>query len=300
LIIEAWVVVLRTGNQQQMSEVGLVLSALEIEYKSVRVQGFWEISVPKVSASKAMAEIAQYAEESRAAPVGIRPLKELGSGRSGVLAYVVVLILVAWLSWSYSFGFDWMALGQTDATRMLMGEWWRTFTSLTLHVDLSHLVGNIVFGGFFGLYVGLYLGSGLGWFSILVGGVLGNAMNVLIRPEPHYAVGASTAVFAALGILAAYIWRQGFWEATHWKTRIAPVTAGICLLAFTGMGSGASNDNVDIFAHVTGFIGGFLMGLLVSRFSIPTNLGIQRFWGMFALVSLAFAWSIALINPTLG
>ena len=294
-MIEARVVILRTLDSHRLSEVGFILSALQIEYKASQFKGYWEISVPVESAFQAKSELAQYAEESRTAPAGPRPLKALSSGRSGVIAYVVVLLLVAWVSWDYAFGYDWIALGQSDSTRILAGEWWRTMTSLTLHADFSHLAGNIVFGGFFGFYVGLYLGSGLGWLSIVAGGALGNALNILIRPEPHLAVGASTAVFAALGILAAYIWRRGFWEATQWRTRIAPVTAGICLLAFTGMGSGAENDNVDIFAHVTGFIAGFGLGWLISRFNLLEVSRVkQRFLGFIAIGSLIFAWTMAL------
>ena len=298
-MVEARVVILRTLDRHRISEVGLILTALKIEHKSSQVKGYWEISVPVESAFQARAELAQYAKEARAAPVGQRPLKVHSFGYSGVIIYVIVLLLISWLSWSYGFGYDWIASGRSDSSRILAGEWWRTITSLTLHADLSHLAGNIFFGGFFGFYVGLYLGSGLGWFSIVAGGVLGNALNVLIRPEPHFAVGASTAVFAALGILAAYIWRRGFWENTHWRTRIAPVTAGICLLAFMGMGTGAENDNVDIFSHVTGFVAGFALGWLISRFNLLERSRIkQQFWGLFAISGLIFAWALALNTPS--
>ena len=298
-MVEARVVILRTLDRSRLSEVGLILTALQIEHKSSQFKGYWEISVPVESAFQAKSELAQYAKEARAAPVGHRPLKERSSGYSGVIVYVIALILIAWLSWSYAFGYDWIALGRSDSARILSGEWWRTITSLTLHADLSHLASNIFFGGFFGFYVGLYLGSGLGWFSIVAGGVLGNALNVLIRPEPHFAVGASTAVFAALGILAAYIWRRGFWADTHWRTRIAPVTAGICLLAFMGMGTGAENDNVDIFSHVTGFIAGFGLSWLISRFNWLEDSKIkQKLWGLAAISSLIFAWAVALNTPS--
>ena len=294
-MIEARVVILRTLDSHRLSEVGFILSALQIDYKVSQFKGYWEISVPVESAFQARLELTQYAEESRTAPAGPRPLKALSSGRNGVIAYVVVLVLISWVSWSYAFSYDWIALGRSDSAQILAGEWWRTITSLTLHVDFSHLAGNIVFGGFFGFYVGLYLGSGLGWLSIVAGGALGNILNILIRPGPHFSVGASTAVFAALGILAAYIWRRGFWEATHWRTRIAPVTAGICLLAFTGMGSGAENDNVDVFAHVTGFIAGFGLGWLISRFNLlEISKGKQRILGLVAIGSLVFAWTLAL------
>lgn len=290
---EAWVVVLRTPDQRQSNEAGLVLTALQIEYEVTRLDGRWQISVPAELAPQAGMELAEYAEESRAPPQGARPLAELSTGWGGVVVYVGVLVSVAVLARRYAFDFDWLGSGRIDSTRMLAGEWWRTLTALTLHVDLSHLAGNIVFGGFFGLYVGRYLGPGIGWAGIVAGGGLGNALNVLIQPGRHLAIGASTAVFAALGLLVAYTWRRGFWMNTPWRTRIAPVTAGIGLLAFTGTGSGVEGENVDVLAHLTGFVAGFGLGALLAQLQLPEGSDVQRLWGAIAIGSVVLAWITA-------
>jgi len=291
---EAWVVVLKTRDQRQCTEAGLVLTALEIEHELTRLDGRWLISVPAAFAPEASTELAEYAEESRAAPVGARPIAELSNGWGGVGVYVGVLVLIAVLARRFAFDYDWLQSGRIDSTRVLAGEWWRTLTALTLHVDLSHLAGNIVFGAFFGLYVGRYMGPGIGWAGIVAGGALGNALNVLIQPARHLSIGASTAVFAALGMLVAYTWRRGFWKNTPWRTRIAPVTAGIGLLAFTGTGSGMEGDNVDVLAHLTGFVAGFGMGALMARLTLPEGPEAQRLWGAVAVGSLVLAWITAL------
>ena len=290
---EAWVVVLRTRDQRQSNEAGLVLTALEIEHELTRLDGRWMISVPAELAPQASVELAEYAQESHAPPVGARPIRQLSTGWAGVLGYVLVLLTVAVLARGYAFDHDWLTSGRIDSARMLAGEWWRTLTALTLHVDISHLAGNIVFGGFFGLYVGRYLGPGIGWAAIVAGGALGNALNVLIQPARHLAIGASTAVFAALGLLVAYTWRRGFWKATPWRTRIAPVTAGIGLLAFTGTGSGMEGDNVDILAHLTGFLSGFALGAFMARLELPEGAEAQRLWGSIAIGSVVLAWITA-------
>ena len=207
---EYWVPVLRTRDWKQSSEAGLVLTALKIEHEVERVEGRWVVTVPADSAARAHAELSEYAEESRRPPVGILPIPELGTGWRGVVAYVGALLAVALFARQGAWGYDWLGLGRIDSVRILAGEWWRNVTALTLHVEFSHLAGNIVFGAFFGLYVGRYLGSGIGWAAILGAGALGNALNVLIQPGRHLAIGASTSVFAALGLLAAYTWRRGF------------------------------------------------------------------------------------------
>ena len=291
---EYWVPVLTTRHWKRCSEAGLVLTALRIDHEIERMEGRWVVVVPTESASRARAELSEYAEESRRPAVGILPLPELGTGWRGVVAYVGVLLVVALFARQYAYGYDWLGLGRIDSARILAGEWWRTVTALTLHVDFGHLAGNIAFGAFFGLYVGRYLGSGIGWAAILAGGALGNALNVLIQPGRHLAIGASTSVFAALGLLVAYTWRRGFLRHTPWRTRIAPVIAGIGLLAFTGTGSGAEGDNVDILAHLTGFVAGFGIGAALSAVEIPREPDTQRLWGALAVAALSLAWITAL------
>ena len=95
-----------------------------------------------------------------------------------------------------------------DAGRVRDGEWWRTLTAMTLHVDAEHLIGNLLFGAAFGLIAGHLLGNGLAWCSIVAAGALGNVVDALLHPAAHTAIGASTAVFATLGLWAAYVWRR--------------------------------------------------------------------------------------------
>ena len=289
-----WVPVLKTRHWKRCREAGLVLMALEIDHEVERLEGRWVITVPRESASRARVELREYAEESRRPPVGILPIPELSTGWRGVVAYIGVLLAVALFARQGAWGYDWLGLGRIDSVRILAGEWWRNVTALTLHVDFSHLAGNIVFGAFFGLYVGRYLGSGVGWAAILGAGALGNALNVLIQPGRHLAIGASTSVFAALGLLAAYTWRRGFLRNTPWRMRIAPIIAGIGLLAFTGTGSGVEGDSVDILAHLTGFIAGFGAGAALATVEIPREPDTQRTWGAITVATLVLAWITAL------
>ena len=291
---EYWTPVLRTRRWDRCREAGLVLTALAIDHEVERVGGRWVIAVPGESASRARAELREYAEESRRPPVGVLPIPELGTGWRGVAAYVGVLLAVALFAREHAYGYDWLGSGRVDSARILAGEWWRAVTALTLHMDFGHLAGNTVFGAFFGLYVGRYLGSGIGWAAILGGGALGNVLNVLIQPGRHLSIGASTSVFAALGLLAAYTWRRGFLKDTPWRMRIAPVIAGIGLLAFTGTGSGVEGGNVDILAHLTGFIAGFGIGAALAAVEIPREPETQRLWGAVAAAALVVAWTAAL------
>jgi len=291
---DTWVVVFEARRERQCTETGLVLVAVGIEHEVAYFDDRWQLRVPAASAARAAEELALYRQENRRPTGGASPLEELESGWQGVFSYAAALLVFAVLDGRGAFGRDWLAAGGLEAGRVVAGEWWRAVTALTLHVDLGHLAANLGFGGFFGLYVGRYLGAGIGWAFILAGGVAGNLLNAMIQPAPHRAIGASTAVFAALGLLAAYTWRKGFLAHTPWKTRIAPVIAGIALLAFTGSGAGSESGTVDIMAHLTGFVCGFVLGVLAAVVSLPRHAGAQRFAAALAAGGLLLAWVLAL------
>ncbi len=289
----AWVVVYESVDRRRSAEAALVLSALDIEHSLTRVDNRWLLSVSAHEAARAGVELSAYDDERLTPSVGRKPIAELSNGWNGVAAYGGLLLFVSILSRQDALGLDWLSSGRLDAGRIAAGEWWRAVTALTLHADLGHLASNIAFGSFFGLYVGRYLGAGIGWAAILAGGVMGNLVNAWIQPASHLAIGASTSVFAALGLLAAYTWRRGFLLDTPWKDRIAPVTAAVFLLAFTGTGTGTGADNVDVTAHLTGFIAGFGLGVWLAVSRIPQGQKAQQATALIAAGVIVLAWITA-------
>jgi membrane associated rhomboid family serine protease len=143
------------------------------------------------------------------------------------------------------------------------GEWWRPFTSLFLHGDLNHLLGNVLIGGIFCVLVAHTIGPLLGWILIFASGMLGNIATArLYYPEEFLSLGASTATFGALGILvgsSSYLaWRsRSFRRLT---AGLVPIVAGVIMLGWWGGGGG--DLNVDVSAHVCGFGAGGLLGFL--------------------------------------
>jgi rhomboid protease GluP len=147
-------------------------------------------------------------------------------------------------------------------------EWWRPFTALFLHADPPHLIGNLLGGMFFGSLVARSIGAWRGWALILVCGALGNAItSSLTWPEPFTSIGASTAVFAALGILSgigvATMLRARF--RLPWAKVTAPLVAGVILLGW--LGGGSPGGDTDVMGHVCGFTCGLGSGFLIGRFS---------------------------------
>ncbi|HEX7081092.1 MAG TPA: rhomboid family intramembrane serine protease [Gammaproteobacteria bacterium] len=279
------VVVSRGDSERELAELALVLTARGIEHRRLLgARGEWLLAVPSAQAGDAARELAAYRAERRPAEP-LPPLRALPGAWPGVAGYGVVLILVAAAAGRYAFGLDWAGAGRLVAGRVLDGEWWRAVTALTLHADTGHLASNLGFGAFFGWFVGRYFGGGVGWLAILGAGALGNLLNALIQPAEHASIGASTSVFGALGLLTAHAWRRGSAHGS-WRARLAPIAAGVGLLAFTGTGG----ENTDIFAHLMGFVAGFGLGAALARTRVPSGWRAQAAFGAAAIAALALAW----------
>jgi membrane associated rhomboid family serine protease len=278
--------------RERAQELSLVLAAQGIESRIRLIGGGWVLSVAADAAAAAERELAAYAAEASRAVKRNTPPPVHGQPWPGIVAYLAIIMAVALSSGSMSFGVDWLARGAMNGERLLDGEWWRPITALTLHADAAHLLGNAVFGSFFGYSVSRYLGGGAGWLAILVCGSVGNLANVLLSGVGNRAIGASTAVFAALGLLTAWCWRRGFPPGASRRERFAPVVAGIGLLAFTGAGG----VGTDVGAHLTGFVAGFAGGLGCARFGVPRSPRVQLVCGVAALAAVALAWIAALLG----
>lgn len=291
-----WVVVLTAPQPRYVNEASFVLRALGIEHELTQLEGWWQLSVPAEHAIRASEELAAYrAEAASAPPPAVVEIDEIENGWLGVALYAAILLGATVVANQGLLGQDWLAIGRLDTDRVMAGQWWRTVTALCLHVDTAHLAGNLAFGGFFGLYAGRYLGSGVAWLGILVGGAAGNMLNAAIQPSGHLSIGASTAVFAALGLLAAYTWRRGVLKHTTWRARVAPITAALGLLAFTGTGGGVAGGNVDIVAHLTGFIAGLGIGALLATVPLARQPRAQA-WAALAIAGIlsgAWLWAVA-------
>jgi len=223
------------GSQTACRESGLVLEAKGLPYDVIELDGVWLLLVSPEAAAGAREELARYAAERRIvrdAPPAVIPFGGAGLG-AGI--YAAVLLLTAYCAGIQWLGMDWLESGALEP-QAGAGEWWRAVTALTLHLDQAHLLGNLLFGVGIGILAGRVFGPGLAWASILGASAVANYLEMLIAPSTHRAVGASTAVFAALGLLAGFAWRQRLTLRERFRYRWAPLFAGVCLLGFLGAG----------------------------------------------------------------
>jgi rhomboid protease GluP len=238
-------------------ESALVLSAAGIDCRIEERRRLWELIVAAADAEKAASALAADSGERPSPAFEPAPAACRGGTAAGIGAAALLLAFFAAISvwWPDR---QWAAAGSASAARILGGEWWRVVTALTLHADPSHLMNNVVALALFATGVCRWFGPGLGLSLVVAAGAAGNALNALIRGPGHSAVGASTAVFGAIGILTAVQLSRRLGTGGRGLARMrawAPAAAGLALLAFLG-----SSETSDVLAHLFGFGGGAVLG----------------------------------------
>jgi len=278
------------GSKLLCHEYSLVLEARGIEHETEEEEGSWVLSVPVEVRHRAYEELSRYSVERRVRRSVPEVVQPHAGAAIGVFLYVLILLVTAYCAGNATFGVDWLSLGSLDAGAR--GEWWRAITALTLHLDQEHLLGNVLFGAVAGIAASRLLGPGVAWASILGAAALANYAEILITPITHRAVGASTAVFAALGLLSGMAWRQRLTQRERLWYRWAPLIAGICLLTLLGAGTA----HVDVLGHALGFIFGLGVGWVCVRTGVPNNRNhrVQLIAGVGAALTVCAAWVFAL------
>ena len=283
-------VVFESRNRRACADRSLVLAAANIPHRIVEDPVSCALVVPAEYSAEAANELRLYDEENPPQrPRKVRPYQYLDAV-PGIAGYIVAVVVFAWLSWTSAFSQDWLAAGRIDGALVRAGEWWRSITALTMHSGLRHLVGNLVFGAFFGLLAGRLLGSGVAWAAVIATAAGGNLLNTLLLESTHRSIGASTAVFAALGLTVGFVWAAKLMAQDRWAYRLGPIVGGLALLMYTGTG----DENTDIGAHLMGFVCGFAGGILLTRFR--DRLGdpkLQRSAGVVAFAAILLAWITA-------
>ena len=268
-----------------------VLTALGIPNEITRAGTDYVLWVAPEQLAEARAQLAGYQSELQR-PVAPPPRVQLNPWAwAGALGYALCLLFVATAisaGWGRLDAFD---AGSLDAGLVRQGQWWRAVTALTLHRDLDHIVANLGAGIWFGYLAGRLLGPGLAWALVVLDASLANLVEGLLAPSSYESVGASTAVFSALGLMAAYSWRERHRLAQHWPQRLAPLVAGVVLLGWLG----TAGEHTDVFAHLAGFAMGVLSGVTMA---LPRLRLLRRLpqWagGAAALALLSLAWACAL------
>ena len=279
-----------TRRATRAEEWALVLTAEGIPHR-VEPDGLgFTLLVPSAEAPRAHAALDAYDEEARGEPVASIP--EEASPRLawtiGVGGGALLLAFFA-VTGPPAAGSRWFEHGAASAGRIGSGEPWRAVTALTLHLDAVHVAGNAVVTAVLLPAVVQRLGPGCGLWLVLLAGTGGNLLGAMLHDPRHAAVGASTATFGAIGILAALRLVPARAGARKRRKRWIVLAASVVLLAMLGAGRGA-----DVLGHVLGLLAGGALGLAAAALRRGPGPFVQ--WSLVALAALAVigCWRLAL------
>ncbi|HEX8757258.1 MAG TPA: rhomboid family intramembrane serine protease [Steroidobacteraceae bacterium] len=293
-VIDTGVEVYRSYWRRDCEDRAFMLGAVGITSTIVLRADRFSLQVAEPDAHRALAQLTQYEAENR--PPGPQPpAPPLHSyAWVGCVGYAVWLLGVAYVISNGLVRLDAFHTGELDAARVQAGQWWRAWTALTLHLSGPHLFANLGAGIWFGYLAGRQLGAGVAWLLIVAGGGIANLLEGLSGPPWHQSVGASTAVFTALGLMSAYTWRERLRRPQSWVQRWGPLVAGIVLLGWLG----TAGKHTDIMAHVLGFGIGVLLGAIAALPAVTRRLHDLPQWpaGLAAMAILGAAWGLALVS----
>lgn len=285
-----WTLVGSSASRKAIIECELVLTATGIETRVERGTTRWLLFARSEMESAARRQLEIYRRENKDVKRARAPSPQIDNGFIGCGVYVAIVWTV-WLLESYGMVGEFSQNGAMWAYAVReQGEWWRTVTALMLHGDVVHLVGNTAFGLIFGILAGRYYGSGFAWLLIVLCGASGNYLNALIQADMFVSIGASTAMFAAVGLIGGMFFRRRFISGRGWRYNAIPIVGVIGIFAFMGIGS----ERTDVVAHLTGLFCGVFAGIAVASFNL-LRLGKsgQLFAGVATLALVGIATYIA-------
>lgn len=191
------------------------------------------------------------------------------------LSTVTIIIIAANAMISYKgfqdFGFFEKYKFNVGAVRR--GEQFRIFSAGFLHVDITHLLFNMITLYFFAGIVNVYLGT-FNFLLVYIGSLIaGNVLSLYFhKDEYHYsAVGASGAV---TGIIYSAILLRPDLDLYMFFIPI-PIPAylfGIGYLLYSIYGMKNRLGNIGHDAHFGGAIGGYVITLVLSPYLLQTSL----------------------------
>lgn len=283
----------RSATRKACEERAFVLTAVGIPHETSESPAGFSVWVEPANLAAARSHLLHYQQERRRPPPALRvtpaPLYSHAWVGSAIYALVLIGVAVAISAgWGRLDAFD---AGALNAGLVRHGQWWRAWTALTLHLDPAHVAANLGAGAWFGYLAGRLLGPGTAWALVVLGAGAANWVEALMASADHRSVGASTAVFTALGLLAAYTFRERHQMTLRPAQRYGPLFAGVILLGWLG----TSGEHTDVMAHLLGFAVGGVLGALIA------GKRLQRLWrrlpqwvgGAVALGVLGLAWACA-------
>lgn len=155
------------------------------------------------------------------------------------------------------------------------GEWYRLITSMFLHFNFEHILMNMLSLFIFGKIVESIIGSWRMLIIYIISGLYGNFVSLSFNTST-ISVGASGAIFGLIGSIFVIMYLSKNFN----KKMIGQLLIALVVL----IGFSLFMSNINIMAHLGGFISGVLITLIGYYFKAHRSL----FWAFLIVFLLIF------------
>ena len=183
---------------------------------------------------------------------------------------------------------------------LLLGEVWRLFTSMFLHIGFAHLAFNAYALFIFGVEMERIYGPDRFIIIYILSGLFGSLASFAFRGPDVLSAGASGAIFGVIGMNLAYFIKHRDTLGQFGRQRMA----GTLMIIGINLVFGFTMPGIDNLAHLGGLAAGFLLGYGmapnydVDRYSIPPRvmdtLSLSKRWWVPVLGAIALAGGVYL------
>lgn len=249
--------VAKSRREEHLRLWALVLASGAIPHWLEMMDDQWGLFVDDTMVGQARQQIILYEQENRHWPLVEKRNKSAHHYNPPTVLIMALFVCFFAETDAWSAHNAWFVQGSLDRLAVLdHHQWWRLVTALTLHADSAHLAGNVIIGGIIIHFLTKSIGTGLGWFLLFAVGALANGVNIFFHSHEHHAVGLSTAVFAAIGMISSL----ELMTRTGHRGRLLALGAGAALVALFS----SSEARVDVGAHLWGGVCGLLVGVFLG------------------------------------
>ena len=158
------------------------------------------------------------------------------------------------------------------------GEWWRIISAGFLHAGLLHLAFNMYFLWFLGTMLEPEIGR-LRFAAIYFVSMLGGSLGALLVSPEAVTVGASGAVFGAMGAAILALRARG----------IDPWQSGLGITLLLNLGITFVIPNISIGGHIGGLVAGGIVGYFMFEFAERRRISMTPVLGVCVALGVVLA-----------
>lgn len=160
-------------------------------------------------------------------------------------------------------------MGARVTPLVALGQWWRLFTAMFLHIGIVHLAVNMLTLWFIGRMTEEIFGHWRFAVIYVISGIAGNYAGLFFGSQGA-AAGASTALF---GLLGAFLM---IGDNFRHNPAISAMTKQFLVLIGINLLLDITQTDIDLAGHIGGLIGGFLIAGVLGAPRIGTISPVKR------------------------